>query len=89
MPNIVFKKYEQANTDGKTMVDIEIGIFFDGTRNNKYNSDAREAAKNSEDYKAFEKYGKKDKKAAITTIGQMSLECGNITAKIMLFMLKE
>lgn len=64
MPNIVFKKYEQANTDGKTMVDIEIGIFFDGTRNNKYNSDAREAAKNSEDYKAFEKYGKKDKKSS-------------------------
>lgn len=57
MANIVFKKYKPTNSDGKTIVDLEIGLFFDGTRNNKYNSDARKFPKCSDEYRAFLKYG--------------------------------
>ncbi|TDO20714.1 T6SS phospholipase effector Tle1-like catalytic domain-containing protein [Pedobacter duraquae] len=55
MPSIKLKSYTPpANTN--TYLDIVVGMFFDGTKNNKDNTDQRNKPTNG----SFDKYGKDD-----------------------------
>jgi len=55
MANVEFKEYNPLPRNTQKPYTIAIDLFFDGTKNNKNNSNAR-VNKNS----SFEKYGKSD-----------------------------
>ncbi|MCS4225960.1 DUF2235 domain-containing protein [Sphingobacterium sp. BIGb0165] len=55
MANVVFKDYNPSPRNTQKTYSVTINIFFDGTKNNKSNSDAR-----VNNHSSFEKYGKSD-----------------------------
>ncbi|MCA5003712.1 phospholipase effector Tle1 domain-containing protein [Sphingobacterium bovistauri] len=62
--NIIFGTSNPVTVEGTKYINLEFGVFFDGTKNNKNNSDARDAAVGTKERKAFEEFGKKDKESS-------------------------